>query len=229
MGVESIEDMINQFTDAEIKDFFSKYQINEVLGSGGFGVVLSARDILRGNKSIALKVALCKEEKDEMLQNEYNILHDLQHPNIVKLYSIERYSNFLIMAMKLGKESLEQYANKRRMQGKPLSELEVSQIVKGVLEGLAYLDEKNIIHRDIKLQNILIGSYTDLSQCIIIDFGLATYNVEEIRYKYNRAGTLLYQSPEQLKGDNYYGKSIDIWATGVVLYELLTGQHPLFD
>jgi serine/threonine protein kinase len=84
------------------------YKIIEVIGSGGFGVVVSAVD-QRVNKRVALKICLKKDQKGEMLIKEYNILKALNHPNINKLYSLLNFSNYLIMSLKLCHESVFDY------------------------------------------------------------------------------------------------------------------------
>lgn len=89
-------------------------------------------------------------------------------------------------------------------------------------------DEKNLIHRDLKRMNVLISNYEDLTQCQIIDFGLASQNRRENLYEYGEAGTLIYQPPEQLLKNYNYGKGADIWAAGIAIYELLTNSHPFF-
>lgn len=136
------------------------FKIKKVLGSGGFGVVLQAVDV-QYRKNIALKVVFKNGEKGEMLKYEYDILKELHHPNIIKIYQLINFNNFYMLSMKLTKESLTDYANRRRKVSKsPLTEEECAQIMKGIFRGLAYVhDEKNIIHRDLKPANVLIGSY----------------------------------------------------------------------
>ena len=113
------------------------------------------------------------------------------------------------MGLKLTRENLHDYHLRRRKSKKPLSEHECALIMKGIFSGLAYLhDEKNIIHRDLKPGNILIGSYSDLSQVRIIDFGLAVENIKDAVTDYEHCGTLLYQPPEQANHKQNYGKVI---------------------
>ena len=111
-------------------------------------MILGAKD-RRYNKNIALKVV--PRQESEMLMYEYQMLRNLSHPNIIKIYQLLTFSNFQILSMKLSKESLADLAKRRRTEQKPLSEEESAMIMKGVFSGLAYLhEEKNIIHRDIK-------------------------------------------------------------------------------
>jgi serine/threonine protein kinase len=110
-----------------------------------------------------------------MLMKEYNILKGLNHPNLIKLYSLLNFSNYLIMSLKLCRESVYDFQERRLHEGHPLNDLECSQIACGLIRGLQYMhDEKNLIHRDIKRMNVLVSNYKDLTQCKIIDFGLAS-------------------------------------------------------
>ena len=90
-------------------------------------------------------------------------------------------------------------------------------------------DEQNVIHRDLKPDNLLIGDYTDLTQIKIIDFGLACKdNVVGAITDFLKCGTFLYKPPEQMTNNFAYAKKADIWAAGIILYEILTGYHPFW-
>lgn len=114
------------------------FKVNKVLGSGGFGVVLSAKD-LQYNKNVALKTVYKMDIKAEMLKDEYDILKELQHENIIKIYRLINFDSFIMISMKLTKENLSDFATRRRRSGNPLSEDECAQIMTGVFRGVAYL------------------------------------------------------------------------------------------
>ena len=174
IGVDSIENLADMFHDQEWVQFLSMFKIIDVIGSGGFGVVVSAMD-LKYNKRIALKIALKQDHKGDMLMKEYNILKGLNHQNLIKMYSLLNFSNYLIMSLKLCRESVYDFQERRLHEGHPLNDLECSQIACGLVSGLQYMhDEKNLIHRDLKRMNVLVSNYKDLTQCKIIDFGLAS-------------------------------------------------------
>ena len=103
--------------------------------------------------------------------------------------------------------------------------------MKGLLQGITYLhDVQNVIHRDLKPENILIGDYDDLCQVKIIDFGLACKNnVMSSITDFLKCGTFLYKPPEQISNVFAYAKKADIWASGVIMYELVTGRHPMWE
>ena len=88
------------------------FQITKVLGSGGFGVVMAAKDI-QFNKEVALKIVYKKDIKAEMLMYEYDILKELKHQNIIKIYSFFNFQNFVVMTMKHAKENLKQFHSRR--------------------------------------------------------------------------------------------------------------------
>jgi len=108
-------------------------------------------------------------------------------------------------------------------------EEECAIIVKGILQGLYYThDEYELIHRDIKPDNILFKHKGDLNSIKICDFGLASaVGIGFFDQNDDNAGTLIYQAPEQIQSTSY-GKKIDIWATGMITYEIITkGGHPV--
>lgn len=99
----------------------------------------------------------------------------------------------------------------------------------GILRGLQYLhDDKNLVHRDLKPQNILIMDYDDLTKVKLIDFGLAA-NFDGIICDFKACGTLLYMPPELINNNFAYTKETDIWAAGIILYEILTNSNPFYE
>lgn len=100
--------------------------------------------------------------------------------------------------------------------------------MKNVFEGLGHLHKHNLAHRDLKPSNIVIDDPNDSSTVRIVDFGLAVECTDKNGGGLQDfCGTLVYQSPEQLKA-NQYGKPADIWACGFIMYELMSGAHPLY-
>jgi serine/threonine protein kinase len=177
LNVSAIPDL--EFDDGEdiVYKFSDLYQFIQVMGYGGFGIVVAAID-WKQQKKLALKIV---DKTDpgtvhhcRMLEYEFSVLKELDHDNIIKIYHLTMYSNYDVMALKLTRESLADFHSRRRKSGKPLTENECALIMRGIFQGLFYLhEEKNIIHRDMKPGNLLIGSYSDLSKVKIIDFGLA--------------------------------------------------------
>ena len=178
---------------------------------------------------MALKLCLLDEHKLSSgaltLMNEYKLLtEELSHPNIIKTYPKEnRWENVFLMQMELGHETLEHFCERV-----DLSESQCAQIMKGVFSALEYLhDERNVIHRDVKPENIVITDYDDLSTVKLIDFGLATRATKYEILDYAKCGTLLFTPPEQITNNFAYAKKADMWAAGIILFMILYGHHPM--
>jgi len=114
-----------------------------------------------------------------------------------------------------------------------LDERECRYIMKQILEGLKYIHELGLVHRDLKPQNILMDSFELLEGAVkIADFGLGTQGDYSLR---ENCGTIIYMAPEQLSKLSYHKvtlliiyKPVDIWAAGIIMYTLLTGRHPFY-
>lgn len=160
---------------------------------------------------------------DKVIQ-EAKIHRKFDHPNIVHLYdydwvigSIDRIF-YLVMEYISGKTLLA-YLNKH---GK-ISEIETSGYFKQILKATQYIHEQGIVHRDLKLENIML---TDTYNIVILDFGLSHVSGS---YLQTSCGSPAYAAPEIWKGINYDGTLVDVYALGVILYAMVTGTFPLFD
>ena len=200
-----------------------KYRVSTELGRGGMGRVYKAEDI-RLKRPVALKflppnLGQDKEARERFVR-EAQAASALDHPNICTIYEIDEAEEgqmFIAMAY-YGGESL-----KEKIERGPLGIEETLDIAVQAAEGLARAHEAGMIHRDIKPANILI---TPRDEVKIVDFGLAKLAGMHITTSIGTPmGTVLYMSPEQARGDRV-DKRTDIWALGVVLYEMLTGALP---
>ncbi|MFQ6114946.1 MAG: protein kinase, partial [bacterium] len=201
----------------------SYYKILEKLGEGGMGVVYKARDT-KLDRFVALKFLPPHLSQDE--ENKKRFMHEakaasaLDHPNICTIHEIDETEDgqmFIAMACYEG-ECL-----KERIEGGPLPLEEAVDISIQIAEGLAKAHSKAITHRDIKPANILI---TEDRQVKIVDFGLAKLaGRTQLTKEGTTLGTVAYMSPEQTHGAKV-DRRTDIWALGVVLYEMITGQRP---
>jgi non-specific serine/threonine protein kinase len=200
-----------------------KYKIETELGRGGMGRVYKAEDV-RLRRPVALKFLppnlVRDKEARERFVREAQAASALDHPNICTIYEIDETDAeqmFIAMAY-YGGESL-----KERIAQGPLAIDEALSIAVQVAEGLARAHEAGMIHRDIKPANILI---TPRDEVKIVDFGLAKLTGMHITTSIGvPMGTVLYMSPEQARGEKV-DKRTDIWALGIVLYEMLTGALP---
>jgi len=201
----------------------SHYKILEKLGEGGMGVVYKADDT-RLKRTVALKFLPPELTRDpdakERFIHEAQAASALDHPNICDIHDIGETDDrqlFIVMTCYEG-ETL-----KKKIERGPLKIDEAFDITRQVAHGLAKAHEHGIIHRDIKPANILI---TSDGVAKIVDFGLAKLTGQTLLTKTGSTlGTAAYMSPEQAHGESVDQRT-DIWAMGVVLYEMLTGRNP---
>ena len=201
----------------------SNYKYIKTIGEGTFGKVKLALHILTGEK-VAIKILqknLIKGQKQqERIQNEIKFLKLFSHPNIIKIYEvIENESAFyIVLEYATGGELFNYIVLKEK-----LSEKETSLYFYQIIQGIKTIHEKKICHRDMKPENILIANNNLIK---IIDFGLSSeYN----DYLSTPCGSPCYASPEMIKGKNYNGLLIDLWACGIILFAMLFGYLPFDD
>ncbi|NWV64647.1 CDK10 kinase, partial [Malurus elegans] len=189
------------------------------IGEGTYGIVYRARDTLT-DETVALKKVRMDNEKDGMpisSLREITLLLQLQHPNIVELKEVVVGNHLESIFLVMGYCEQDLASLLENMQT-PFSEAQVKCIILQVLKGLQYLHENYIIHRDLKVSNLLM---TDKGCVKIADFGLArTYGMPP-KPMTPKVVTLWYRAPELLLGMTTQSTSIDMWAAGCILAELL--------
>jgi serine/threonine-protein kinase len=197
-----------------------KYERLDVLGHGTSGVVYLAWDTLL-RRQVALKEIRAAGPEMERVLEEARVLDRLgRHPHIVHVNSVDSQGGVILIDMELvrGRNLAEAL---RERNGEPLPVEEAVRITRAVLDALAFAHEKRIVHRDVKPANILIG---DDGTVKLTDFGLAealgTGSVA------GGGGTYPYMAPEDFAEDAASDYRSDLWAVGVVLYEMLTGRRP---
>ena len=200
----------------------SHYKVLEKLGGGGMGVVYKAEDT-KLKRIVALKFLppsiMAGEAEKTRFVHEAQAAAALNHPNICTIYEIDEIEGQSFIAM----EFVEGQSLKEKIEAGPLKLDEVLEIAMQVAEGLQAAHEKQITHRDIKPANIML---TTKDQAKIMDFGLAKLAERTVITKEGMTlGTVAYMSPEQGRGEEVNHRT-DIWSFGVVLYEMITGQHP---
>lgn len=203
---------------------FGRYQVQRILGAGGFGAVYLGNDA-QLDRLVAIKVlrpqAKPDQSDDESVLHEARRLAQLRHPNIVAIHDVGLHEGqFFLVAEYLDGPDLGRWLRERRP-----SWAEAAAVVASVADALAYAHARLIIHRDVKPANILLGAD---SAPVLVDFGLALdENHAGGSAKGIVAGTPWYMSPEQSKGMAHRidGRT-DIYSLGVVLYEMLTGRVP---
>jgi len=213
-------------SDAAYLGRLAQFDVMRILGRGGMGVVLEAFDS-RLQRNVAIKVLAPELAGDEIARQRFcreaRAVASITHENVVAVHQVEKSSDeglpYLVMQLIAG-ESLEQRL--KREEKLPLRE--VVRIGMQAAHGLAAAHEQGLIHRDIKPGNILLESSHDHVK--LTDFGLARV-AEDVKLTQTGlvAGTPLYMSPEQARGEHSDHRS-DLFSLGAVLYEMCAGQPP---
>ncbi|OZU90366.1 serine/threonine protein kinase [Virgibacillus indicus] len=200
-----------------------RYKIEKTIGGGGMANVYLARDIIL-DRDVAIKVLRLEYANDEefiaRFDREAHSASSLSHPNIVNIYDVGEEDNILYMVMEYVdgmtlKEYIQRYS--------PLDVEEALDIMRQITSAITHAHDNDIVHRDIKPQNILIDTY---GQVKVTDFGIAiALSATSLTQTNSILGSVHYLSPEQARGGMATKKS-DIYSIGIVLFELLTGRLP---
>ena len=199
-----------------------KYIILEEIGRGGMGAVYKARDV-ELNRIVAIKVLspylVGEPHLVQRFMREARLAANLDHPNIVTIYDIGGEGGYYYFAMKyLAGRPLKEILAERA----PLPLPDVVAIVRQLAAALDYAHEQNLIHRDVKPGNVIVG---DDGHVTLTDFGLAKV-AENLKLTASgeAIGTLEYMAPEQARGE--VDKRSDIYSLGVMAYEMIAGRLP---
>ncbi|HUF35527.1 MAG TPA: serine/threonine-protein kinase [Gemmatimonadales bacterium] len=201
----------------------SHFRVLGRLGSGGMGVVYSAEDT-RLNRVVALKLPLPEYRLDSSVKarflREARSAAALDHPNLCSIYEVgESEDGLLFMAMaRYRGETLKARLAREGALGVP----DALEIARQIAQGLGAAHEAGIVHRDLKPGNLMLLPDGIVK---ILDFGLARVRDLSLTEPRTLLGTAAYMAPEQIGGDEVDGRA-DLWALGVVLYEMLTGRQP---
>ena len=207
-----------------------KYLVERVLGHGGMGKVYLARDLTLHNRPVVIKVLLEASVKDAYVvrkfRQEVEALSRIDHPGVVgvlgagelpggKPYIAMQYVNGVTLRSQIPVEGMD---------------LErAAQIVKQIGDALEHVHEQRIFHRDLKPDNIMLQSLIGQELVKVVDFGIAKVKdsvVAPSTVDKIPVGTVLYMSPEQLRGGERITPASDIYSMGVIAYEMVTGRRP---
>ncbi|KAM4623865.1 calcium/calmodulin-dependent protein kinase type II subunit gamma-like isoform 6-T6 [Polymixia lowei] len=207
--------------------FTDEYQLYEELGKGAFSVVRRCVKKSSGQE-YAAKIINTKKlsaRDHQKLEREARICRLLKHPNIVRLHDSisEEGFHYLVFDLVTGGELFEDIVAREYY-----SEADASQCISQILESVNHIHQHDIVHRDLKPENLLLASKMKGAAVKLADFGLAIEVQGDQQAWFGFAGTPGYLSPEVLRKDPY-GKPVDIWACGVILYILLVGYPPFWD
>ena len=221
----TINTTINRNKDNKI----SHYEIGKVIGKGAYATVKICKNKITQEKfamKIYEKKILNDNIKKKCILREIEILKKLNHPNIVKLYdTIISDKNILLIQELVNGISLRDFYNKEIRNQKNISEKKykiLTLIFKQIFSAFDYIHKKNIFHRDIKLENILLTKNYEIK---IIDFGFGLYNPRNYLQKFF-CGTPNYMAPEIIMKKEYDGQKADMWSLGILLYKLFCADFP---
>ncbi|XP_035234884.1 calcium/calmodulin-dependent protein kinase type II subunit beta-like isoform X11 [Anguilla anguilla] len=207
--------------------FTDEYQLYEELGKGAFSVVRRCVKLCTGQE-YAAKIINTKKlsaRDHQKLEREARICRLLKHSNIVRLHDSisEEGFHYLLFDLVTGGELFEDIVAREYY-----SEADASHCIHQILDSVNHIHQHDIVHRDLKPENLLLASKCKNAAVKLADFGLAIEVQGEQQAWFGFAGTPGYLSPEVLRKEAY-GKPVDIWACGVILYILLVGYPPFWD
>ncbi|XP_065106753.1 calcium/calmodulin-dependent protein kinase (CaM kinase) II beta 1 isoform X40 [Paramisgurnus dabryanus] len=207
--------------------FTDEYQLYEELGKGAFSIVRRCVKLSTGQE-YAAKIINTKKlsaRDHQKLEREARICRLLKHPNIVRLHDSisEEGFHYLLFDLVTGGELFEDIVAREYY-----SEADASHCIQQILEAVLHCHQMGVVHRDLKPENLLLASKCKNAAVKLADFGLAIEVQGDQQAWFGFAGTPGYLSPEVLRKEAY-GKPVDIWACGVILYILLVGYPPFWD
>nr|XP_060623931.1 PAS domain-containing serine/threonine-protein kinase isoform X1 [Anolis sagrei ordinatus] len=209
-------------------EYGKKYDTLGLIGKGAFGFVWTAK-CRKDQKEVVVKfiwkervLDYCWVEDPELgtITQEILILRKLQHPNIIKILDVFENRQFFQLVMEKHGSGLDLFTF---IDNQPdLDEPLASYIFRQLVSAVSYLRCQNILHRDIKDENIIIAEDFTIK---LIDFGSAAY-LEPGKLFYTFCGTIEYCSPEVLSGNPYLGPELEMWSLGITLYTIIFGENP---
>ncbi|XP_019880244.1 serine/threonine-protein kinase D3 isoform X2 [Aethina tumida] len=213
-------------SEEQVTDMSQIYQIfpDEVLGSGQFGIVYGGIH-RRTSRPVAIKVIdklRFPTKQEAQLKNEVSILQNLSHPGVVNLERMfETPERIFVVMEKLKGDMLEMILSHEKGR---LTERVTKFLITQILIALKHLHSKNIVHCDLKPENVLLSSDAEYPQVKLCDFGFARI-IGEKSFRRSVVGTPAYLAPEVLRNKGY-NRSLDMWSVGVIVYVSLSGTFP---
>ncbi|KAJ3649021.1 hypothetical protein Zmor_020783 [Zophobas morio] len=213
-------------SEEQIMDMSQIYQIypDEVLGSGQFGIVYGGIH-RKTARTVAIKVIdklRFPTKQEAQLKNEVAILQNLSHPGVVNLERMfETPERIFVVMEKLKGDMLEMILSHEKGR---LTERVTKFLITQILIALKHLHSKNIVHCDLKPENVLLSSDAEFPQVKLCDFGFARI-IGEKSFRRSVVGTPAYLAPEVLRNKGY-NRSLDMWSVGVIVYVSLSGTFP---
>eukprot|EP01060_Flectonema_neradi_P016782 TRINITY_DN2341_c0_g3_i1.p1 TRINITY_DN2341_c0_g3~~TRINITY_DN2341_c0_g3_i1.p1 ORF type:complete len:309 (+),score=50.17 TRINITY_DN2341_c0_g3_i1:87-1013(+) len=199
----------------------SRYQKLDKVGEGTYGTVYKAKDKMT-NDLVALKCIRLDNEEEGVTCTairEVSLLKELKHPNIVKLHTVDLNEKKLTLVFEYLDMDLKHYLDTNKGH---VTLDQVRSFMKQLLLSIQYCHHRNVLHRDLKPQNLLIRQST--GELKLADFGLGKSCGIPVNKLTSEVVTLWYRAPDVLLGSNHYGPGVDLWAVGCIFCEMVTGK-----
>ncbi|KAI8935683.1 hypothetical protein NX059_007204 [Plenodomus lindquistii] len=215
----SYKQLLDEFAAADLKNV-GNYQLGKLIGKGSFGKVYLASHKLSNGSKVVLKSA---KKDDANLAREIHHHRQFIHPHIARLYEVIVTEELVWLALEYCPgDELYNYLLAKGALEPP----KVQRIFTQLVGAVSYVHNKSCVHRDLKLENILLDKHGDVK---LVDFGFTREYEGKSNYLQTWCGTVCYSAPEMLKGEKYAGEKVDVWSLGIILYALLVGELPFDD
>ncbi|KZF24613.1 kinase-like protein [Xylona heveae TC161] len=208
--------LLEEFSSKDLRTV-GNYSLGRLIGKGSFGKVYLASHKLTNGLKVVLKSA---DKNDTNLAREIHHHRQFIHPHIARLYEVIVTETLVWLVLEYCPgDELYNYL----LRHGPLPVDQVQKIFSQLVGAVAYVHNKSCVHRDLKLENILLDKHGNVKLC---DFGFTREYEGKSSYLQTFCGTICYSAPEMLKAEKYAGEKVDVWSLGIILYALLAGELP---
>ncbi|KAJ5647594.1 hypothetical protein N7490_003966 [Penicillium lividum] len=215
----SYNELLEEFSSKDLRSV-GNYTLGRLIGKGSFGKVYLASHKLTNGSKVVLKSS---SKEDTNLAREIHHHRQFLHPHIARLYEVIVTESLVWLVLEYCQgDELYNYL----LRHGPLPVDKVKRIFAQLVGAVAYVHSKSCVHRDLKLENILLDKQENVKLC---DFGFTREYEGKSSYLQTFCGTICYSAPEMLKGEKYAGEKVDVWSLGIILYALLAGELPYDD
>ncbi|KAL4881486.1 hypothetical protein BJY04DRAFT_189082 [Aspergillus karnatakaensis] len=216
---ESYNELLKEFSSKDLRNV-GNYTLGRLIGKGSFGKVYLASHKLTNGSKVVLKSS---NKEDPNLAREIHHHRQFLHPHIARLYEVIVTEKLVWLVLEYCPgDELYNYL----LQNGPLPIDKVKKIFTQLVGAVSYVHSKSCVHRDLKLENILLDKHGNVKLC---DFGFTREYEGKASYLQTFCGTVCYSAPEMLKAEKYAGEKVDVWSLGIILYALIAGELPYDD